>query len=188
MRVSVLGVPFAALVLLGGLAGCATPQYQTTVRLIPPSDAQGLACVQGCEIRKTACQAECQTRYQACAKGLEPQIEARYADALKRYETELKQYAAALRHYEMQLRFEWLHSYPYYPYYPYWWNPWPGPAFPPAYREPTMPTRERVRAELLKSNCQDDCGCLPAYDACFVGCGGQRVSETVCIKNCPPAK
>ncbi len=30
--------------------------------------------------------------------------------------------------------------------------------------------------------------CLPAYDACFLGCGGQRVSETVCIRNCPPEK
>jgi hypothetical protein len=186
MRVSVLRVPFAALVLLGVLAGCATPQYQTTARLIPPADARGLACVQGCESRKTACQADCQTRYQACAKDLEPQVEARYAEALKRYELELKQYAAALRHYEMQLRFEWLHSYPF--YHPYGWNPWPGPYFPPPYREPVMPTRESVRAQLMKSNCQDDCGCLPAYDTCFVGCGGQRVSETVCIRNCPPGK
>ena len=192
MRVSLRSVAFTTLVLLGLLAGCATPQYQTVVRLIPPDDAQGRACVQDCDAKKTACQTDCQSRYQSCAKGIEPQVEARYLEALKRYELDLRQYAAALRHYEMQRQFDWMNSYPYYPYYPYrypyWWDPWPGPYFPPSYREPVMPTRDSVRAELVKSNCQDDCGCLPAYDSCFVGCGGQRLSETVCIKNCPPGK
>ena len=79
------------------MAGCATPQYQTNVRLIPPADAPGRACVQDCEAGKTACQNDCQARYQACAKTLEPQVEARYLAALKQYELELKQYAAALR-------------------------------------------------------------------------------------------
>jgi len=179
-------LPCVALFLFALLAGCATPQYQTTVRLIPPADEQGRACVQECEAKKSACQADCQTRYQACAKAIEPQVEARYTEALKRYELELRQYAADLRHYEMQLHFGWMHSYPF--HYPYWWDPWPGPYFPPPYREPVMPTHDSVRARLVKSNCQEDCGCLPAYDACFVGCGGQRISETVCIKNCPPEK
>lgn len=190
MRVCFPGVAFAAAMLLGMLAGCATPQYQTTVHLVPPENAQGRACVNDCEARKTACQADCQSRYQACAKALEPQVEARYLEALKRYELDLREYAAALRHYEMQLQFDWMYSYPYgYPYhYPYWWDPWPGPYFPPPYREPVMPTRDGVYAQLVKANCQDDCGCLPAHDECFVGCGGQIVRETVCIKNCPPAK
>ena len=186
MRLPALIYSFAAAALLTLMAGCATPLYQTTVHLIPPADAQGRACVQDCEAKKTACQADCQSRYQACAKAIEPQVEARYVEALKQYELDLKRYAAALRHYEMQLQFEWLHSYPF--GHPYWWDPWPGPAFPPPYREPAMPTRDGVRAQLEKLNCKDDCGCLPAYDACFVGCGGQRVSETVCIRNCPPAK
>ncbi len=181
-------LPFtpAALVLSAVIAGCATPQYQTTVRLIPPVDAQGRACVQSCEARKATCQADCQMRYQACVKGLEPQIEARYVEALKQYALDLKRYANALRHYEMELQFEWLNRYPY--RHPYWWDPWPAPYFPPPYSEPAMPTREGVQAQLEKSNCQADCGCLPAYDSCFVGCGGQRLSETVCVKNCPPAK
>lgn len=186
MRMSILNVAFAALLLLGGLAGCATPQYQTTVRLIPPDDAQGQACVQDCEVRKTACQSDCQVRYQACAARLAPQVEAHYVEALKQYELDLKRYAAALRHYEMQLHLEWLRSFPY--HHPFRWDPWPGHYFPPPYPEPEMPTREGVRADLEKTNCQADCGCLSAYDACFVGCGGQRVSETVCVRNCPPAQ
>jgi len=186
MRLPALTFPLPALILLAALAGCATPQYQTTVRLIPPTDAQGQACVQDCGAKKIACQTDCQARYQTCVKDIEPQVEARYTAALKQYELNLRNYAAALRHYEMQLRFEWLYSYPF--HHPYWWDPWPGLYFPPPYREPVMPTRDGVRARLAAENCQADCGCLPAYDTCFVGCGGQRVSETVCIRNCPPEK
>ena len=182
MHVRLLNVSLAVLLLL---AGCATPQYQTTVHRIPPADASGRACVQDCETKNTVCQADCQTQYQACAKSLEPQVEAAYAEALKRYELELRRYAAELRHYELQLHFGWMYSNPYYGFYG--WDPWPWPYFPPPYLEPEMPTREGVRAQLEKSNCQADCGCLPAYDACFVGCGGQIVRETVCVKHCPPS-
>lgn len=181
MRAHIPCVGLAAVLLA---AGCATPKYQTSVRLIPPEDAAGRACVQACETRKITCQAECQTRYQACAKALEPQVEARYAEALERYSRDLRLYASALRDYEMQLHFEWMHGYPF--HRSYGWGPWwRGWGFPPPYREPDMPTRERVRAHLEKTQCQDDCGCLSAHDTCFVGCGGQRVSETVCVRNCP---
>jgi hypothetical protein len=186
MRTFALTRHFAAAALLGTLLGCATPQYQTHVRLIPPADAQGRDCVQACEAQKNICQTRCQTRYQACVKDLEPQLEARYAEALSQYGNELRRYATALRHYEMQLRFEWLNSYPY--HHPYGWYPWPVPYLPPPYPEPVMPTREGVRAQLEKSNCQSDCNCLPAYDTCFIGCGGQRLTETVCIRNCPAEK
>ncbi len=166
------------------LAACATPQYQTRVQLIPPTDAAGRACVAECEAKKTACQEACQARYRECAQALEPQVEARYLEALKQYEFELRRYAADLRHYETQLQFEWLNRRPF--IHPWWgWDPWPGPYYPPPYPAPTMPTRESVRAQLEKTQCKDDCGCLPAYDTCFVGCGGQRVTETLCVTNCP---
>ncbi|MFN3751818.1 MAG: hypothetical protein ACK4SR_10625 [Thiobacillus sp.] len=173
-----------ALFLAAALAGCAAPQYQTRVHVIPPADAAGRACVQGCEKTLAACQAECGARHQACAQGVEAQVEARYAEALARYETELRQYAAALRQYEMQLRYEWLYGHPY--RWPYGWGMWP--TLPPPYHEPRQPTREDVRAQLVKAACHDDCNCLPAYDACIVGCGGQRITETLCIKHCPPAE
>ena len=83
MQTFALTRPFAAAALLSTLLGCATPQYQTHVRLIPPTDAQGRDCVQACDAQKRTCQADCQTRYQACVKDLEPQLEARYAEALK---------------------------------------------------------------------------------------------------------
>lgn len=166
------------------LAACASPQYHTRVLLIPPTDAAGRACVAGCEVKKTVCQDACQARYRECAQALEPQVETHYLEALRQYELDLKRYAAELRHYEMQLQLEWLHRHPFGPPW-WWWDPWPGPYYPPPYPEPVMPTREGVRAQLEKTHCKDDCGCLPAHDACFVGCGGQRVTETVCVKNCP---
>lgn len=171
------------------LAGCATPQYQTTVRFVPPTDAAGRACVEGCAAKKATCQADCQASFAACAKGLDAEVEARYTEALKQYEIDLKRYATALRRYEMDLRFDWFHAWPYaYPYrHPYWFGPWPRPSYPPP-PEPVMPTREGVRAQLEKTRCQADCGCLPTYDACYTGCGGQRLSETVCVKDCPPGK
>ncbi|MHB1053397.1 MAG: hypothetical protein ACYCZT_10065 [Thiobacillus sp.] len=186
MRPPALSHLFFASAVLAALSGCATPQYQTQVRLISPTDAQGQACVHGCDAQKNLCQTDCQTRYQACLKEVEPQLEASYTEALKHYENELKQYAAALRHYEMQLRFDWLNSFPY--RHPYGWYPRMMPSFPPLYLEPVMPTRESVRAQLQASSCKADCGCLPAYDSCFVGCGGQRQVETLCIENCPPEK
>jgi len=195
MRLLRLLLPFAALVQFAVVSGCAAPQYQTNVSLIPPGDVQGRACVQNCEAKKTMCQDACQNRYQACANALEPQVEARYAEALTQFEHDLGQYAAALNAYEVQLSFAWFNSYPY-GWGPYgwgmwggpWMGPWPGVYYPPPYPVPKTPTRDSVRAQLEKTNCQADCGCLPAYDGCFVGCGGQRLSETVCIKNCPPDK
>lgn len=185
-----LRVPVFLLAVLAGLSGCATPQYQNRVRMVPPADARGLDCVRGCETRKAACQRDCATRFQACTQSIEPQVETRYAEALKQYENDLKHYAAALRQYEIEMRFSWLHSFPYrYPYrYPYGWSPFPGPPVPPPGAEPVMPTREAVREKLTQSSCQADCGCLPAYDTCYVGCGGQRLVDQVCVKNCPPAK
>jgi hypothetical protein len=93
---------FPVLIVLAGLAGCATPQYQTAYRYEPPTDAQGRSCVQDCEEKKVACQADCQTRYQACQKEVAPLVEEQYLKALKEYELDLKRYTTVLRHYEIQ--------------------------------------------------------------------------------------
>lgn len=174
---------FAALILAGGLSGCATPQYQTVYRYEPPPDAEGLACLKGCEQKKEACQADCKARFQACQKDIEPLVEERYLQALKNYENDLRHYALAIRQYEIQQWLYWPHDY--WPYHRgYYSYPWPGPYFPPPYLAPLMPTRESVKAALEKEKCQADCGCLSAFDTCHVSCGGKRIPETVCIKNC----
>jgi hypothetical protein len=166
------------------MVGCATPQYQTVYRYEPPADAQGVACAQGCEAQKETCQAECRARYQACQKDIEPLVETRYLQALKQYEHELRQYALLLRQYEMQQWLFWPHDYYWPHHHRYFAYPWPGPYFPPPYLNPVMPTREVARAALEKEKCQADCGCLPAYDSCYVSCGGKRIAETVCIRHC----
>lgn len=167
------------------LIGCATPQYQTVYRYELPADARGQACVQACEQERETCQAECKARYQACQKDIEPLVEERYLQALKQYENDLRHYALALRQYEIQQWLYWPYDYWHWPHHRgYYVYPWPGPYFPPPYPGPNMPTREAVRAALEKEKCQSDCGCLPAYDTCYVNCGGKRIAETVCIRNC----
>jgi hypothetical protein len=180
----------SALAVLALLGGCAAPQYLTQVSLIPPADAEGRACVKDCESRKLACQADCRDRYQVCVKDVAPQVEAHYKAALKQFESDIALYAAALRSYEMQLGFGWFGGYPvgWGMWGGPWMGPWPGMYLPPPQPAPTMPTREGVRTQLENATCPSDCGCLPAYDGCFVGCGGQRLVDTICIRHCPPDK
>ena len=182
-------LPWVLLATLLGLAGCATPQMQTSVRFVPPADAAGRACVAGCEAARTNCQAQCQTAYAQCAKTLDADVEVQHAEALKQYEADLRRYAAELQQYQFDMRLGWVHAWPIrhpYRHLYYGFDFWPYPPLPPP-REPVTPTREAIRAQLEKTRCQADCGCLPAYDACFTGCGGERITETRCIKNCPPA-
>jgi hypothetical protein len=180
-------IPLWSSVMLAGLSGCTTPQYQTAYRYEPPADAQGRACVQRCDVTKIACQTDCQARYKACQKDVAPLIEERYLQALKDYELDLKCYAAFLRHHEIQ----YYNSWPFSPWndHPGYSSPWPPPcAYPPPYPVPAMPTREGVRIALQEEKYRDDCGCLPAFDSCFVDCGGKRIAEAICAKNCPKQK
>lgn len=164
---------------LASLAGCAGPQFQTTFRYEAPADIQGKACVQSCDQNRQACQ----LRFQACQTSIEPMLEERYRQALKQYEQDLGAYAQALQDYRVQV---WMGlSYGPWPYYRGYYFPWPGPYYPPPSPVPSMPTREDVRAVLEKEKCQADCGCLSDYDACFVNCGGKRIPQTVCARNCP---
>ncbi len=89
-------ISYPALIALAGLAGCAIPQYQTAYRYEPPANAQGSACVQACEQKKQGCQGDCQTRYLACQKDIEPLVEDGYKQALKLYEQDLRDYSLEL--------------------------------------------------------------------------------------------
>lgn len=170
--------------------GCASPQIETTTRLVAPADAAGRACVAGCTARKASCQNDCQTQRRTCTAALEPEIEAAIRRAQQDYAQALTHYAEALRRYERDLYFHWhVRPWRHAPLHPYdrrrafdpgWYALPPFPP-PPAPREPS---REKIRAQLEAQRCTDDCGCLPAYDACFVACGGERIEETRCVKNC----
>lgn len=165
--------------LLAGLLGaCATPRYQTLHRLEPPGDAAGLACVERCAQELTTCQAQCAQTYQTCVQSLEPVVQERYAQALEAYAQALDCYAAELRAYELQYWLSWRHG-------PWWYDPWPGPLWVP-YPPPRKPSREAVREALVKERCGEDCGCLTRHEACFLACGGRKVSEERCVANCPP--
>ncbi len=165
------------LLLAGMLSACATPRYQTVYRLEPPTDASGLACIEKCSGQLSVCQAQCAQAYQACVQSLEPLVEARYLQALEGYEQALDRYAAELRAYELQYWLSWRHG-------PWWFDPWPGPLWVP-YPPPRKPSREAVRSALIKERCTEDCGCLAQHEACYLTCGGRKVSEERCVANCP---
>lgn len=167
-----------ALLLAAGLAGCATPRYQTVHRLEPPADPAGLACIGKCSDQLAACQARCAEAYQACVQSMEPLFQERYAEALRQYELALDRYAAELRAYELQHWLAWRHG-------GWWYDPWPGPYWYP-YPPPRKPLREVVMNKLRKERCVEDCGCLAAHEACFLACGGRKITEERCVANCPP--
>lgn len=165
------------LLLALGLAGCATPRYQTVHRLEPPTDAAGLACIGKCSDQLAACQVQCTKTYQSCVQSLEPLVQERHAEALQGYEQALDRYAAELRAYELQHWLSWRH-------WGWWYDPWPGPYWYP-YPPPRKPSREAVMNQLRRERCVEDCGCLAQHEACYLACGGRKIAEERCVANCP---
>ena len=168
------------------LSGCATPRYQTVYRYEAPTDANAHACLQTCESKLAACQTSCQSRYQSCLKEIEPLVETRYSEALKRYEYDLNRYHIELQQYQLQLVLGWGYNSFWYDPWPYY-HPWPEPYFPPP-NPPRKPTREESFNRVRQERCEKDCGCQPIYDACFLSCGGKMIPEVKCIANCPKEK
>lgn len=169
--------------LIAGLSACASPpRYQTIYRYQPPADPAGLACLDKCTRKMETCQTQCQENYQACLKTIEPKkVDERHGEALKRYAAELDRYRLELYQYRLSLSLSWGH----YPWYGHgFYHPWPEPYyFPPT--PPSRPSRDEEYNRLKKEQCEADCGCQPAYDTCFLACGGTRIPEERCIANCP---
>ena len=166
------------------LVGCATPRFQTIYHYEPATGMAGRACVNVCERTLAGCRTDCESAWQSCTARVEPQVEARYAQTLTVYAADIDRYRRELERYDWGLRPGWDQGFggPWYSPWPY--HPWYGYGplpLPPA----EQPTRESVRAGLLKEQCHDDCGCAPKYDACYLGCGGRMIPETRCVADCP---
>lgn len=170
-----------------GLSGCAAPgpRYQTAYRYEPPVEAAGRACLEKSEHQMAQCQQRCAADYQACLKRIEPQAEVRYAEALKRYRTEMDLYRRELARYQLYLSMSW-GRYPWYGsgfYYP-----WPDPFYFPPPVPPAKPSQDQEFSRLRQERCEVNCGCQANYDAGFLTCGGKLFPEVKCIANCPPGK
>lgn len=170
-------------IVLMGSAGCASknPVYQSFYRYEPPVDSAGQACVESCVQKKGVCHKACTADYQSCVERIEPLVDVRYGEALKRHAAALDRYRWDLNLYHLQLslnRHD--HFWPGHGHY----QPWFGPIyFPPVL--PKTPGRDDVLNQLKKEKCDAACGCQPSYDTCFVACGGKRISEEKCVVNCP---
>mgnify|MGYP001084845283 CR=1 FL=1 len=177
--------------IIATLAACAAPRYQTVYRYEPPPDAAGRSCLVRCEQGLKACQDDCANNYSVCVQSLEPEAQARYADALKRFEGELDQYSRDLNRYHLSFSLGWGHHPGWYGagwYDPYWSHGWPYGWYGPDYYPPVPPRAPSYAEELGRlraERCNRDCGCQPGYDACFLSCGGIRTPEQRCIANCP---
>lgn len=168
------------------LSGCASPRYQSVYRYEAPTDASARACLQTCEPKLASCQTSCQHRYQACLKEIDPLVDTRHGEAIKRYENELDRYRLELQHYQLQLLLGWGHSSMWYDPWNHYY-PWPDPYYAQPY-PPQKPTRDEAFNRVRKERCESDCGCQPIYDACFLSCGGKMIPEVKCIANCPKDK
>lgn len=174
--------------LIATLCGCATPRYQTLYRYEPPTDDAGRACLNQCQQHLKTCQDACTIRYTACVQTIEPAAKSRYSDALNRYQGQWEQYQRDLDRYHLSLSLGWGHYDGWYG--DGWYDPWsPYGGYRPYYFPPQPPQPPSYADELARlsaEKCARECGCQPAYDACFLGCGGRKVQERRCIVNCPP--
>lgn len=171
------------------LVACATPRYQTIYRYEPPPDAAGRSCLALCERNMKACQDDCAAKHTACVKAIEPEAQARYADALDRFEGELDQYRRDLNRYHLSFSLGWGHHHGWYG--AGWYDPWWPYGYGPDYYPPIPPRPPSYADELGKlraAKCDRDCGCQPSYDACFLSCGGIKIPEQRCIANCSPGQ
>jgi hypothetical protein len=164
---------------VAGLAGCATPRYETVTRRETPVDASAQACLRGCEASLNACRQTCADNYQACLRRVEPEAGEHYRQTLDRYAAELERHRRDIATHELHLWMNWSWNRG-----SFWYDPWPYPhAYPPP--PPRPPSREADLNRFREEKCGGDCGCQPPDDACFVACGGRIISERRCVGHCP---
>lgn len=162
-----------------GVAGCASPRYESLTRREAPVGPAAEACLTSCERGLDACKQSCAEKYQACLKQAEPDAEADYRQLLDRYAQALEQYQRELSVYDFQVwtSYTWHRG-------GFWYDPFPYHSFPPPL-PPRLPSRAEATGRYLEARCGRDCGCQPPYDACFRACGGKIETETRCIAHCP---
>ncbi|MBI5460951.1 MAG: hypothetical protein HY941_02055 [Gammaproteobacteria bacterium] len=169
------------------LWSCTAPRYQTFYRYEPPTDAAARTCLARCEQAQKTCLDRCGKNYTACVRALEPEAQARHADALKRYAGEWEQYQRDLNRYQLSISLGCGHGGGWYgagAYDPWW----PYGGYRPYYYPPEPPQQPSYADELSTlsaEKCARDCGCQPGYDACFLSCGGRKLPEQRCIADCP---
>ena len=176
-----------SLLIVGALAGCATPQYATQTTFIPPQTSAGLACISHCQTELQQCQNTCAAARQSCIANIEPAAQEAFATALKTYEAERKKYEIDRQFYELNRTMRMGYSYPV--FVPgYGWVMRPGfyqdfyddPPTPPV-----APSLAEERKRLIQEQCDSaPCPCEQNFEQCYVGCGGGVKKTVVCIANC----
>lgn len=194
------------LILLAGLAGCVSPQYQTNYRFTPPPAGAGKVCLTRCEAGLQQCKNQCAIKSSQCLTKARSQAQQElpilfgaWERDIAVWEHEMERYETDMRFWEMEMRQRRLmrdlqrdlyrcrpgdrnctrfprHSG--FGYYDRWDQPRsPGPA-------PKRPTLESETTRIQAATCPSDCGCEETYRQCFGSYGGKVEPYQVCVKNC----
>ncbi len=195
------------LLLILGLSGCVSPQYQTNYRLTPPPAGAGKVCLTRCDAALGKCKQQCAAKTSQCLAKARTQAQQELPILLGAWERDMQVWEKAMERYETDLRFWEMEMRQrrlmrdlqrdlqrcrpsernctriprHYGglAYP---DDWDRPDAPvPAPKRPTLESETtRIQAE----TCPKDCGCDQTYRQCYGSCGGNVQPYQVCVKNC----
>lgn len=181
------------------------PQYRVVDDYVPPADNSGKRCLKQCQKEKNRCQRKCTRKRQHCLADAEMLAKDDYPQAMDHYANELEKYTLAQDLYQ--------HKYDHYRNEKDWLNKRISnlkvdcregdrhackkrknlirkrnhlhqPARP---LRPFRPTLVSITKEYQEA-CKSDCGCDENFRSCYIGCGGQVKSRSICVENCDQAK
>lgn len=184
------------------LTAC-SPRYEIKTNYIPPTDAQGKACVQNCLSQRRVCQIRCNLKQDECLVKARESAKKSFPNAINAYKEDLREYKDELRHYYLELdswkrkieftnldlkhyrdrcqqnnKYECNRA-----------NEIRDSLNHLEYDKPTKPqkpTRPSLASEIQEAQrvCSNNCGCKDEYNSCFSSCGGIVRYEKFCVENC----
>lgn len=192
------------LILLLCISACGGPKYVVKYHYLPPTEAEGRACLKKCDEDFLRCEKRCEEKEEACQREARQEASRLYQKLLEAYQEEVKAYRERLSLYRQEL-VHWNEDYRrLYEEYLFFKKACkkekddyackrrrelerslksledekPSPP-----KEPQPPKLEEIQRELAAS-CKQDCRCQKNYDHCFLQCGGKIIPERFCLEGC----
>lgn len=182
-----------------------SPKYIVKTHYTLPNDANGKTCVKTCSKEQKICQAHCNQKQANCLIQAENNAKDTFPSLIQEYDDRLSEYYFSMDRYTLE-RESWereerrVHQ-----DYEHYRKSCQGKSKSSyecrrAYEldgqlhsieshqptPPLRPVKPSLANEIKRSqqNCSNECGCIKAYDNCFVSCGGKLNYEKICVENC----